>query len=320
MNSGRTDLKRLIIVGLPRSGTTLVATLLGAQAGIHFLTDYFPAFTEALRRLEKPWNAPLDQRQRRIALALVRDQFLRVRHPVLVKLDAFATLDELHQQVLAELAAKSDAWIGHKLLLPPADLRSTLAETSIHCLLLVRDVRDAALSFFHRTGGGVERYARNWCETLRVARQLETHPRLLALRFEDLLESPEFTLAALGRWLGVALDMNVSQLRFQRSQAHGTTHWSENSAFQDVKGRFDRQPLGRWRSQLDSPIVRYAGWVGRRELEDWGYEAMPRSLSPRERFSLSCLRAIEVTEHRAHDSVSAAGRWLKRRLARPLAP
>ena len=34
---------RLILAGLPRSGTTLVATLLAAQPQIHFLTDYFPA-------------------------------------------------------------------------------------------------------------------------------------------------------------------------------------------------------------------------------------------------------------------------------------
>ncbi|MEY2936227.1 MAG: hypothetical protein RL033_6976, partial [Pseudomonadota bacterium] len=101
---------------MPRSGTTLVATLLAGQRGVQFLTEYFPAFLEAQRRLRKSWNAALDLSERRIALALIRDQFLRVRHPVLVKQDAFSTLDELHRAVLAELASAQDRWLGHKLL------------------------------------------------------------------------------------------------------------------------------------------------------------------------------------------------------------
>jgi len=307
------DFGRVIIAGLPRSGTTLMATLLAAQQHIHFLTDYFPAFVEAQRRLGKPWRAALDAAERRIALALIRDQFLRVRHPVLVKLDAFSSLDELHQRVLEELAAPGDVWVGHKLLLSPPEIRALLDQTEVRCLILLRDPRDAAISFFHRTGGGVEPYARNWRDTARLCRQLTSHPRLLALRFEDLIAEPEATLKRLGDWLGVAINSDVGQLRFQRSRAHGTTEWRENSAFQDVAGRFDRQPLGRWKSQPDSNIVRYAGWLTRRELAGLGYEpAGSRSAPEQARFA--CLQALERAEHWAHDSISEAGRWLRRRL------
>lgn len=307
---------RLILAGLPRSGTTLVATLLAAQPQIHFLTDYFPAFLEAQRRLGKPWNAPLEPSERRIALALVRDQFLRVRHPVLVKLDAFASIDELHRRVLQELAAPGELWLGHKLLLSPAELRATLEQTDLRCLLLIRDPRDATLSFFHRTGGGVELYARNWRDTARLCRELVGHPRLLALRFEDLIAEPESTLGRLGAWLGVAIDAQVGQLHFQRSRAHGATEWRENSAFQDVSGRFAREPVGRWKNQGDAlarEITRYAAWVTRAELAAFGYEPAG-SRSAREQARFACLQALERTEHWAHDSVQGASRWLRGRL------
>jgi Sulfotransferase domain len=230
-----------------------------------------------------------------------------------VKPDAFTTLDELHRAVLAELASAGERWVGHKLLLPPAELRSTLAQTDLHCLLLLRDPRDAALSFFHRTGGGVELYARTWRDTARLCRELAGHPRLLVLRFEDLLVEPKTTLQRLGRWLGVEIDSEIGQLHFQRSRAHGSTEWRENSAFQDVAGRFDRKPLGRWKAQAASPIVRYAAWVTRRELVPWGYEPAAFS-SQREQLRFSCLHALERSEHWAHDSLHEASQWLRKRL------
>jgi len=183
-------------------------------------------------------------------------------------------------------------------------------------LLLLRDCRDAALSYFHRTGGGVERYVRTWRDTARAYRELESHPRLLGLRFEDLIASPAGAAERLSRWLGVPIDAEVPELRFQRSRAHGATRWEENSAFGDVSGRFDNQPLGRWRSASDSTIVRYAAWVARRELGELGYEPLAPPLSARERFGFSWLHALDAAERRAHESVTAAGQWLKRGVTR----
>ena len=129
-----------------------------------------------------------------------------------------------------------------------------------------------------------------------------------------MIGAPAATLRKLGAWLGLELDTDVPELQFQRSRAHGTTAWRENSAFQDVSARFDRQPLGRWRAQPRSPIVRYAGWVTRRELARFGYEAAIEKLSARERLSFTCLRALEVTEHQAYDSLALTGQWLRRHL------
>jgi hypothetical protein len=303
---GSLPLRRVIIAGLPRSGTTLVATLLAAQPGITFLTDYFSSFADVLERLGKRWDGALSVSERRIALAVVRDQFLRVRHPVLVRANDFSTLDELHRLVLRELAAASDVWVGHKLLLGARQLRALLEQTDVYALVMLRDPRDAALSYFHRTGGGVERYLRTWCDTVRLWGALREHPRLLVLRFEDLVAEPERTVGRLGAWLGHAIDPRPAQLQFQRSRAHGSVGWQENSAFGDVKERFDAQSLGRWREREQMPLVRYASWVARSHLEELGYAAPGTPLSPAERLRFACLGALDTAEQRAHAQLNMA--------------
>jgi class 3 adenylate cyclase len=300
----RADRKRLLIVGLPRSGTTLIATLLGAQQNVQFLTDYFSAFSEALARTGGRWDTPLTLSERRIALALVRDQFLRVRHPVLVKQDEFDCLDELHRAVCDELAGDTDELVGHKLLLDVRQLEQTLESSRSHCLLMYRDPRDAALSFFHRTGSGVEGYVRVWREMVRRFAGREKHARLCVLRFEDFIGDPSAALAEVGAWLGLSLSLDVPELHFQRSRAHGATPWQENSAFADVRRRFDKQPLGRWKSELDSPVVRYTSWATARELPRFGYDPTPAfDLSPRERLRFASLRALERAENHTYDTL-----------------
>lgn len=204
--------------------------------------------------------------------------------------------------------------MGHKLLLSPKWLRATLEQTEVHCLLLLRDPRDAALSYFHRTGMGVERYLRNWCDTVRTWQEFRSHERLLALRFEDLLSAPEQTLARLGAWLGQELDARPAQLRFQRSRAHGTVAWHENSAFGDVSERFDGRSLARWRSHESAPIVRYASWVSEPYLDALGYERGSLGVPPADRLRFACLGVLDAGEHRAYTALGGTVRWLRQRL------
>lgn len=312
------DRKRLLMVGLPRSGTTLLATLLAAQPHVRFSTDYFPAFLEVLTRIGKRWGDALTPDERRLALAVVRDQLLRARHVVLVRADDFATLDELHRAVMDELAAPTDRIVGHKLLMRADELQATLEQTDIHCLLAYRDPRDAALSFQQRTGGGVEHYLHNWRQMLTRFVAGPRHPRLLPLKFEALLLEPERTLERVGSWLGVPISAHVPELRFVQSRAGAAVTWRENSAFDDVAQRFDPRPIGRFKSRLDSPVVRYASFVTRRELARFGYEPCALALGAGERARFACLSALARAEEGTYDVLERALDGARRRLWRGL--
>lgn len=294
--------RSLIIAGLPRSGTTLLSTFLASQARCTFVTDYLGAFSEALDHLHVDWSTALTTTQRRVALAIVRDQLLRFRHPVLVGVDAFSTVAELHALVLEELARPNDLAVGHKLLLSHDRISAILAQTRLTVVVLYRDPRDAAVSYFHRVGTGVEGYLEEWRHTVTLLERTR-HPRLFGLRYEDLVRAPERTLRPLFDALRLTLDPSRAALTFNRGPA-GQTKWQGNASFEAPQRPFDPSAVERWRTMPDSPIVRYAAWTCRRELARVGYEPGP-SMSKRE--------AARWTAHRtAWDLVRRADRRWER--------
>lgn len=293
----------------------MVSTVLAAQPRVHFATDYFSCFSTVDSRLHNNWSAPLTERERRFSLAVVRDQFLRVRHPILVSPGQFSTLDELHRLVMNELTSGTPKVIGHKLLLSASDLERTLASSSLHILLMIRDPRDSSLSFLQRTGGGVESYIANWLASAKLARRLARHPRLLALKFEDLILNPKATLERLGRWLAVDVRHDVAQLHFRRNAAHGQVKWRENSAFGDVQSRYDTAPLHRYRSSPSASAVRYAQWATRSERWRWGYkEELTPPISRRERLEFLALRSLYHAQENLHTGVLQGTTWCRKHL------
>ncbi|MEQ9072427.1 MAG: sulfotransferase [Sandaracinaceae bacterium] len=304
---------RLLIVGLPRCGTTLMASLLHQQPGCRFVTDYVAWFADAQDRLQVGWSDQLDMAQRRVSLLMARDAWIRLRHPVLVTTEQFRTLDELHLRIADELAEDAVA-VGHKCLLEPDLVDHTLADTDIHVIVMVRDPRAAALSYWHRTGEGVEAYVAQWKEMVaRVVRR--DHPRLTVLRFEDLLSTPETTLGRVTRWWAAAPEL-PSSLTFQRG-ANGA-RWSENSAFGDVSEFIDTTPVDRWRAQVDNPIVRYADAVCRAGMADMGYDTLHGSMS--ERMRMRRHELVWAADRRLERAIQRTRRRLKAALAPPLTP
>ncbi len=305
MTAQTTGPRSLLIAGLPRCGTTLLATFLASQRHVSFLTDYVTSFTVAASQLGiDDWRAPLDRTQRRIALAMVRDELLRFRHPVLVGIDQFETLRDLHEALLRELARPEDRVVGHKLVLSAEQILPLVEQTDSTVVVLYRDPRDAALSFFHRTGGGVESYLERWLGVVRLARTFH-HPRFIAIRYETMVSTPTHALGGLANSLGLELDLERADLVFDRGAA-GAMPWGGNSTEQEAARPFDAHAVGRWRSALGSPIVRYAAWTCRRELEALGYPDGP---------TMSLAEAWRWRAHRtAHALVRRADkRWEKSR-------
>lgn len=287
MTAQTTGPRSLLIAGLPRCGTTLLATFLASQRHVSFLTDYVTSFTVAASQLGiDDWRAPLDRTQRRIALAMVRDELLRFRHPVLVGIDQFETLRDLHEALLRELARPEDRVVGHKLLLSAEQIPPLVEQTTSTIVVLYRDPRDAALSYFHRTGGGVEVYLERWLDMVRLARAYH-HERFLPIRYEAMVSTPAAALRRLSDALRLELDSERASLVFDRGAA-GSIPWRGNSTFEDASRPFEAHAVGRWRGAAGSPIVRYAAWTCRRELQQLGYpEGPPMSI-------------VETSRWRAH--------------------
>ncbi|MCC6876744.1 MAG: sulfotransferase [Sandaracinaceae bacterium] len=298
-------MKRLVIAGMPRCGTTLLATLLDSQPGCFFLTDYLPAFHEAKRRLRVGWQTALSLPQRRVALAIARDQLLRMRHPLLLGPDRFRTLDELHRLVLEDMCGASSIVAGHKVVLDAPDVRELLRETDVHVVICYRDPRDAALSYWHRVGGGVESYLETYKRMIALVLERPS-PRLFAIRYETLAEDREHALASLAATLGLTL-WAPTELSFHPGPK-GRVEWSGNSAFEDGNSQ------ERWRGHEQSRIVRYAAHVCAAEIGTLGYAPGP-ALSARERARWARQRWVTRADRRASDLFTRGLEAIRRRFA-----
>lgn len=295
---------RVVTVGMQRSGTTLFATLLRAQPETSFLPDYLGSFLGAMAATNASWRSPLKAPARRTALAMVRDELLRFGTVLLLEADSFRTIDDLHREALRQLGGAGLRVVGHKMLLSPSGIERLLDETDVTAVLLLRDPRDAASSAQVRFGGGVERFVEEWRALASLARSHGTHPRLVVLRFEDLVAAPDAALARLGDALGIAF-APVGGPRTFVGRGGRESAWRENSSFGDLREDVDPAAIGRWRSCPDSPVVRYAAFRCGDLLEGFGYERGPR-LGRVERGRL----ASHYAAHRLANGLEGAGQRL----------
>lgn len=304
--------KRIVIAGLPRCGTTLLASLLNQQPGCRFVTDYSNWFRDAQERLGIGWTDPLTLAQQRVCLALAREEWVRHRHPVLIR--SFSTVDELHRGICGELAGDAVA-VGHKSTLMPEQIVATSRDTTIFVIVMVRDPRAAALSFWHRTGQGVESYVQRWKQTVTACFSSE-RSNLLVVRFEDLIDRPKEVLGRITASWGAVPEI-PAQLTFGSGSSRDI-EWRDNSSYHDIGSRFDRRALERWRSESTSPIARYADVTCRTQMARLGYRALPlpRSDVLRMRFH----EWVTRLDRQVEQGLSRARSAIVRTLAPPLSP
>lgn len=145
-----------------------------------------------------------------------------------------------------------------------------LAETDFTVIALVRDLRDVVLSRWTRGEEALDGVVSAWKRSARQLAEL-SHPRLLALRFEDLMSAPEQAL----RRVGQLLDREVS-LEQTIAATEAWSHLRADSSHGDVRRPFEGVAVERWRRHGDAEWVKHASVVAADELRLWGYE-VPRA-------------------------------------------
>lgn len=264
-------LTRVIIGGLPRCGTTLLGALLNSQPNSLYIADFLQSFQRLHARWGVRFDHPLDRQQRRTSYSLVSDEFAQRGFRLSFDAEAFRSLEELHVLTLSSLGGSSIRLAGHHSPLTPSFIDRLLNESAARVVLMLRDPRDATFSYARRFASEVTRYAEDWRDIAGRLSRWSSHPRFCALRYEDLVQNPAEALRPLERCLDLELNPYVEPLLYRRGR--DAVAWTDNSAFGDVKRRFDPSPIGRWQSQSDDPIVRYVSWRCAREIDALGYAA-----------------------------------------------
>jgi hypothetical protein len=218
--SGPPEERPILIVGSPRSGTTLLRLILDSHPRIscgeetHFLRDLEPIVGRHWRMVE-PYGF-----DRAYWIGRIRDLYL-----------GFQT-DVLARRGKARWAEKDPTYT---LLLPFMD---ELFPDALYVHLL-RDGHDVVASYRDRWGyASAARAARGgWARSVRAARGLAMGPtatRYHELRYEDLVTDPERVLPPLFAFLGEAWDPVV--LRFDEVEHDATDRYRRFTASRRVAG------------------------------------------------------------------------------------
>lgn len=269
----------IFVVGAPRSGTTLLASMLAGHPRIACgpETQFFNKLSpEQLRAAvaDRAWPERAVQLVSSLTLAGqavvtlfghtgrdVRD-FLAVREPSAQALLESLTELYAHKRGKTRWAEKTP---NHLLHLPA--LRQHYPDAPI--IRIVRDPRDSALSMRQLPWASRSALANAhlWTTWFGASQPFfESDARTLTVRYEDLVGEPERVLAVVCSFIGEAFEPGM--LEFTRS-AKGVS--SPNETWKAANARtLDTGRTGRWR-QEDPALQRALTYTCRKGIEVFGY-------------------------------------------------
>ena len=248
------NITKLLITGERRSGTTLVANLLNAQERITVYRDFLN----------------IDRLKRRMAIASLVDSLSTTQRARLIcelshydyddakfefatamqlQPTDFGTLLEFYLYVLRRIAKPGDVAAGHKTTMAHSIVGNLLELVpDLKVIYVVRDPRDVVSSALKRfTGETLFDFAESWLQSYAVMQGYlgnpEIAPRIMILRYEDLLLQKDQTLPRIAEFLG------VDRIVIPETMTDYGEEWRGNSSFGELKETLDTTPIGRWRSQ-----------------------------------------------------------------------
>lgn len=267
----------IFIVGFPRSGTTLLATMLSRHSSIavppetRFMEEVVDAARDPATMLARLADS---RRCRDLGLdnTAVADDFLAgppaYDRLFRILLESYAT--KAGKDVIAE---KSPI---HLLHVP------TLARwyPDARFLIVARDGRDCVLSLLKAPWAhdNVVRHAAEWRRRMGWARRLlaDDAGHLHMVRYEDLILDPERQLGRAMEFLGLAFESGQLQASDASTAVPGwETAWKGKAT--DLP---DPSRVAAWKREADPASLLAMESVMRKELTAWGYEVGTRRSDP----------------------------------------
>jgi hypothetical protein len=284
------------IVGVGRSGTTLLRRMLSAHPNITI-----PPETSFVHRCIRKFGSTLNQQQVQELLSYVESKGgLR---------DFDVTIEQWRSRIPSELSELS---IGSVLSIPfelyaekrnkhhwgdktPKHIRRVvaLAQTfpGAKFIHLVRDGRDVALSFMAVAFGpnDIDKAAWRWRRTIRKANLAEKQigaENFLTVRYEDLVEHPEQKLQEICNFLG---EQYYQEMITAGNLTDIGEHWK---GFELVHSSPTKSRVGRWRQEMKDQDRAWFDAVNYSYLKQYDYEV--GSISIAKYIKASILSLIRV--------------------------
>lgn len=265
------------ISGFPRSGTTLLATLLGRHSRLTVPpeTQFFRLYMSRAGRK----SFVLDDAVRELC------HFTRV---VDLGLDPNEVMPycrgvERREELLWPLLAAYRDRMGAELVgeKTPAHILylDSIVELfgNVKVVYIVRDGRDAVFSNIKEkwTHRNPIKQAAEWSYFVRRAsRLIARYPgHVLTIRYEDLVQDPRAVLGKVCDFLGVSFE----KAQLDPAVEAGTVPEWERAWKGGVRSKVDKNNIYKWRVRQSERVVKEISAIMKKELEHYGYDTSPAS-------------------------------------------
>lgn len=271
----------VFVVGMPRSGTTLLAAMLDAHPALALSpeSEFLTYWTGYLRRRGF---------ERFLRAYLVHPHFLRFRiPPEEFRRRLEASKDRSPRGVFACLLAAYAELHGKRRpgektpnhWRHVATLRQWFPDARV--IHLVRDPRAVVASlaktpWAHRH---LDWYARQWRDCMRAMRRHEVDPAVRVVRYEDLVVAPEAEARSLCEFLGEEFSDRMLRREGLSHRVHSDDAWVREHHRRSM-APVETSGLDRWRGELDAATLRVVEHrADREEMARRGYvpESVPFS-------------------------------------------
>jgi len=264
------EIIRVLLTGPQRVGTTFFGNLLNSNENCVFLRDSFVPIFRISRRLGiKSFTEVLPIRSRNIILFTLKSELMirGITNLSNLQSNQFITLEELFDLAMGTFVNDSTRVFGVKITEEEGWFETLLKETDMKMIYLIRDLRDVLFSSANAFANYDRNYyAKRWFQGITEALRIND-PRMIIVKFEDLILNPEKELERLSGFLGIPLIADIKELR----DVSGAD-WVDNSSFHDVKKLFDTTSVYRWKKNLNSKEVEYGSIVYKKLMKELGYE------------------------------------------------
>jgi len=336
--------ERLFISGTPRSGTTLLDKLLSSPGTSRVYSQPLPLLFTAIKQrfLQQRGGArdfPLSDMFLDNHYEQSDWQGFLAHH--LISAGEFQSIHASMRQFSGQYTRKddvSDFLARHPALplasfisayaawLEPGDwdligLKETwceeyipfLADNGFKCLLILRDPRDVITSLNYGKGrhyGGRPKpllyNIRAWRKSVAVSLHMRDHPKVMSIRYEDLVTQPEQTLGQILAFLSLEKTTHTA-LSGGVTDQQGSP-WQSNSSHAG-SASISVSSVGKYREHLPSPVTAMIETLCQPELQLLGY---PVSLTAEQ--ARSAIAHCTLTEHLERPEL-ASYLWTEQRCA-----
>lgn len=271
----------LFIVGMPRSGTTLLATILGSHPRIDISpeTHFINGFVRDLQRdgvdpddTEAVWERWT--RFHRFAMIDVDPERLRERW--LVRAATQDPLKSLLASIIELHAANRGKVRGGEKTPDHFQHIDTLLSwfPGAQVIFIIRDPRAISASLLRVPWGGkyVDQHAEKWMKSMAVVDRYQSDPRFSVLRYEDLVQTPEATIRQLCERIGEDPVPQMLATKKETSVAGSViADWASDHFAQSARPP-QTGSLEKWVDQLSRAQVSMIESITAATMKQWGYE------------------------------------------------